>query len=401
MLCRVGLSLVLVVAGLTAAGAQQPALKSAAKPPVNPMVEAAKNPLLLYVARGEDGACGPGCSEWIAVEGNFDLNAGSRFRDFIASFGKRKLPLFFHSPGGSVQQAQAIGRLMRERGMIAGVARTVPEACTGKDNAPCESAKKSGKELRAEWTAINASCSSACVYALIGARERLVPLGSRLAVHSSRTTCLTKGVIADPKLPWCQNLQIANKAETLKYVRQLGIDAALVEVAFDTPHETLRTLTREEIDRFGIDRAKPRESPWMVNRTSSGVNMVRLVEIKGTDEKPHFGAIQMGCYPTGRLNVVHFWPDDQQKISVAAVIDGRRYEFTSRVYSSSFDVLGKWLERRELWVPLDQVAPSRLVIEVRALNQPRDAPPIAVHQPADGFAHAWKQVLPSCELRRN
>ena len=30
-------------------------------------------PMIFFVAKGEPNACGPGCSEWIAAEGTFDV----------------------------------------------------------------------------------------------------------------------------------------------------------------------------------------------------------------------------------------------------------------------------------------------------------------------------------------
>lgn len=237
----------LILAGLNPANAQPS--------PQSPFAQIAKYPLTLYIARGDNNACGSGCNEWIAADGNFDRDAPLRFRDFLRKTGAYKLPVFFHSPGGLTLHAQLIGRQMREHGMTAGVARTFPDACVGADGFACDALKASGEKLRAEWSAIGAQCSSACVFALIGARERHVPLGSSLAVHASRTACLRGGTIMDPNLPWCRNMVAANKAKLLEYVRQMGIDPALIEFADEVPHEGVRVLSREEIVRFGIDRA--------------------------------------------------------------------------------------------------------------------------------------------------
>ena len=38
-------------------------------------------------------------------------------------------PIYFHSPGGSVEQAYAIGRLLRSRKAIARVGRTIVTGC--------------------------------------------------------------------------------------------------------------------------------------------------------------------------------------------------------------------------------------------------------------------------------
>src|SRR5712691_6807597 len=79
-------------------------------------------PIAFFVAKGEPDACGRDCAEWIAAEGTFDNDAPQRLRAVLGRLGKRKLPIYFHSSGGSVAAAIAIGRLLRERGLTAGVA---------------------------------------------------------------------------------------------------------------------------------------------------------------------------------------------------------------------------------------------------------------------------------------
>jgi hypothetical protein len=86
-------------------------------------------PMVFYVAKGEPNACGRGCSEWIAAEGTIVKDSPQHLRDLLKRLGQRKLPIFFHSPGGSVEAGMAIGRVMRERRMTAGVGRTIPRGC--------------------------------------------------------------------------------------------------------------------------------------------------------------------------------------------------------------------------------------------------------------------------------
>jgi hypothetical protein len=84
-------------------------------------------PMIFVVATGEPNACGRGCSEWIAGQGQFDESAAQRFREFLAVLAKRDLPIFFNSDGGLLREAVQIGLILRENRMTAGVARTVPE----------------------------------------------------------------------------------------------------------------------------------------------------------------------------------------------------------------------------------------------------------------------------------
>src|SRR5712692_9002146 len=143
------------------------------------------NPMTFYVAKGEPDACGPGCGEWIAAEGSIDLAATQRLRALLTRLGKRKLPIFFHSPGGLGGPAMEIGRILREREMTAGVSKTVPAGCIAETEQVCQTLKRSGHVLAAELHNV-AGCNSGCVYALVGAKVRQVPPGARLGVHSAK-----------------------------------------------------------------------------------------------------------------------------------------------------------------------------------------------------------------------
>src|SRR5688572_9753936 len=86
-------------------------------------------PLMLFVAKGDANACGPGCDTWIAAEGTLGPTAAQQIRRFLSGPGRAGLPIFFNSEGGSVTQAMEIGRLLRQRKITAGVGETTPQGC--------------------------------------------------------------------------------------------------------------------------------------------------------------------------------------------------------------------------------------------------------------------------------
>src|SRR5262245_61770761 len=142
--------------------------------PVEPQPANPWPPIVFYVAKGEPNACGSGCREWIAAEGTIDENAHRRLHGLLNRLDRRKLPIYFHAPGGSLEAAMAIGRMMRERGMTAGVGRTIPRGCDPlqEHESACDALKRAGRELLAELRTARTLCNSACVYALIGACAR-------------------------------------------------------------------------------------------------------------------------------------------------------------------------------------------------------------------------------------
>ena len=236
-------------------------------------------PIAFFLAKGEPDACGAGCREWIAADGTIDPAAPQRLRALLQRLGKRELPIYFHSPGGSVEGAIELGRLMRARQMTAGVARTIPQGCDrSRDReSACDALRRSGRELPAELRTVPTLCNSSCVYALIGAAAREVAAGAQLGVHAAVVVAYHRNGGAPPA-----NVPARLKAAALaranerieRYLASMGIDRALFRMASEVSHERVRYLTRDEMARFGIDRRDFHESRWMAEEGPSGAAAV-------------------------------------------------------------------------------------------------------------------------------
>ncbi len=272
-------------------------------------------PIVFFLAKGEPNACGPGCSEWIAADGTFDAGAPARLRVLLAKHGKRKLPIFFHSPGGAVIAAMDVGRMMRAQKIKAGVGRTIPQGCDPKQRREkaCDATMRSGRELIAELRT-RATCLSACVYALIGAAEREVAPDVGLGVHSVSVTRTIKRMTRDGKVVSSSSTRLAGNssevhdthARLARYASEMGIGSALIDAAAATPFETIRLLTRDEIAKFGIDRREFLEGPWTMEETKSGELFVgkTLVAAKAGEPKHYrMTNILLLCGRNGFLTV--------------------------------------------------------------------------------------------------
>jgi hypothetical protein len=225
-------------------------------------------PMIFVVATGEPNACGRGCNEWIAGQGQFDEGAAQRFRDFLAVLAKRDLPIFFNSDGGLVSQAVQIGLILRENRMTAGVARTVPEGCHlgfPLDDA-CRRLMQSKREHKARLYFGGARCGSACVYAIVGASTRHVDLAATLRIHSG----------LGPEIDQTENF-------LRRYVIGMGVDPALIDAAAKIPSRSFRGLSRGEIERFGIETRGVYETPWFAYHGPAG----------------EFLLLKSATYPTG------------------------------------------------------------------------------------------------------
>jgi hypothetical protein len=288
--------LILLAAGLALANAAdaaaEPRAQKAQKAPA-----AHELPLHMYLAKGEANACGDGCGMWIAVEGRFDAGAAGRVNAFLKRHAARKLPVYFHSPGGSSRDALAVGRQLRQLGLTTGVGRTVPRGCASASDASdaCRAAKRSPQPVAAEWRP-DGICSSACVWAMIGGKVRQVPPAARLGVHSGRLTLFRKysdgrvQQLSSKEAPSLHKTRAAAfDAENRRYIREMGIDGALFDRTLKVAHEDIYHLSRNEIAAFGIDRREFVETPWFFSQFSSGTSYVNkwIVEARGTERKEY------------------------------------------------------------------------------------------------------------------
>src|ERR1700760_1209794 len=109
-------------------------------------------PISFYVVKGPPGTCGQGCDSWIAAEGKIDKAAATRFRALMKRIRDTHLPIYFHSPGGYLEQALAIGNMLRDKKMAARIGRTVASECgfEAQDSDVCVKLKQSGPALHGE-----------------------------------------------------------------------------------------------------------------------------------------------------------------------------------------------------------------------------------------------------------
>jgi hypothetical protein len=245
-------------------------------PPIGPAI-------VFYLAKGEAHACGPDCSEWIAAEGAIDRGAAQRLRALLGRLGPRKLPIYFHSPGGAVDDAFEIGKLLRARKMTAGVGLTIPQGCLASAADPaCAALKRSNRVLAAELDTTGAGCMSACAYALFGAPVREVAVAARLGVHASRIVVRVKSDRPVPaNHPVLRQLvrerQQTGDVRRAAYIQAMGIDKGLLDVINQTRNDQMHVLTRDELARFGIDTRDVVERAWAINPSASRLTAIKLL----------------------------------------------------------------------------------------------------------------------------
>ena len=223
-----------VLIGLVAAGCAQ------AQDPRRPAVGGIGSPvdaMIFYVAHGADGACGAGCSEWIAAEGTVQWDTHKRLIAILDRQGGRKLPVIIHAWGESnLNVATSLGRILRDRGIDTTAGTTVVEACNGKNEAECFALKRPGGPLGAKVTLTDTLCDLACVLTLAGGVHRTLPASahvilSGMSIHNR----LASNVSEESR----QGLTVQFGEQFRRYLRDMGVEPELLDIA-DRNSETRR-----------------------------------------------------------------------------------------------------------------------------------------------------------------
>ena len=119
---------------------------------------------------GDPAECGEDCTRVIGAEGEIKPDTPRKFLKFVADNvddPRVRSIVFLHSPGGGVEASMRLGKAFRKTGVLAVVARI-------------EAAEPG------QGPAVNlpgARCFSACVYAFMGAKKRVVPPSSLVGIH--------------------------------------------------------------------------------------------------------------------------------------------------------------------------------------------------------------------------
>jgi hypothetical protein len=247
------------LAGATAGTAQTS--PEPAKAPPSGAKAATMGNIEFYLARGEADACGRGCNEWIAAQGKIDPGAASRLRQLLAKLGRARPPIYFHSPGGSITGSLELGRLIHDQKLVVSIGHTIALGCAqGKPGeTSCETQKRSGQAVAAEFDPNFTMCNSGCVYVLAGGAVHLVPPWAKPGIHD---VGLDPTMKRQPRGAAADAARSTAHARIQDYLHEMGIDKALLTAASAVPFETVKFLERGEVVRFGLDRREFGEAVW-------------------------------------------------------------------------------------------------------------------------------------------
>lgn len=229
----------------------------------------------VHIVKSAEPGCEPQCAEWIAAQGRIDAATLRQFKKVLSQLGTRKLPILIDSAGGTVDDALAIGRLIRAKGLDVAVTKTEFTPCAAADLA-CRKSKSKGA-LLGQPKAHLSRCASSCAFILAGGTRRYVGPWTFVGVHQfasfetqvkvlrtyrvetrqewgvpveTRRTLVSEKRIAEKAVPTPTKVSAYQKVGV--YFTEMGVGEGLMQALLATPNSTIRWLTRSELQATQI-----------------------------------------------------------------------------------------------------------------------------------------------------
>jgi hypothetical protein len=188
--------------------------------------------------------CTTDCPKVIVAEGDMQYDDTATFVETLrAGIGRDKNirpVVILSSNGGNLAAGYDLGGVFRQLKATVIVARARPSASGG-------------------YTLGPGVCASACVYALMGGTKRIVPDGSKLAVHwmSAPTPQVFSGSVALPDIGRNDDSN-QDEARMRQFMRRMGVKPDLAGFIRKVPNTAIHVMTPQEITRFGLAQTKLR-----------------------------------------------------------------------------------------------------------------------------------------------
>ncbi|MGP8232496.1 MAG: hypothetical protein ACLQL2_07500 [Methylovirgula sp.] len=199
------------------------------------------DPMTFQLVSVDDSTrCGRYCPAVIAAEGEITDQTPEQFLEFVQENVNRAslhAVVFLDSPGGKVEASMELGREFRRLGTAAIVARVDPNSRGGMSSF------------------VGARCLSACVYALIGAKKRVIPPESLVGIH--RMFAYVDSVDARGDAERYRLYDNGSMRAALShYTGMMGVSPALITRAEHISSDQIHILTRREIARYRLGSSR-------------------------------------------------------------------------------------------------------------------------------------------------
>jgi len=194
---------------------------------------------------GGPGSCRHGCPKVIVADGVITRRTPPEFlrfvRDNLHDKSFRNV-IFIDSAGGSVSPAIQLGLLFRKLGSTVIVAQV-------------ESSEHFGNDPRVGVPLSAGGCYSACLFALMGGKIRIVPEASVVGVHRIHTRGQIDVASSDKHMMY--TFAETDLVEAMRgYARTMGVNPDVITLAESVQPTDIHRLTDDEIKRYKLARRR-------------------------------------------------------------------------------------------------------------------------------------------------
>jgi hypothetical protein len=225
------------------------------------------------VVRSNAAGCEPTCPEWISAEGSIEAGTPAVFKRVLKTLAGRKLPIVVDSPGGNVDAAVTLGRLIRKNKLDIAVGKTWFDGCLP-DAKDCTENDGKGARYFGDPYASGAMCNSACPLMFAGGARRVVGESAYLGVHQITTTYVRtklqyrttyrivggKKKILNSKIVSRKNAGSYKTYEMSKavekslaaYFNEMGVEQGVLETMKNTPASGIHQLELQNMLRMKL-----------------------------------------------------------------------------------------------------------------------------------------------------
>lgn len=218
-------------------------------------------PMKFFVVRSSSPVCEPTCPQWIWARGEIVSGTPAQFQRLLKRIGRQRLPVVISSPGGNVDAALKLARMIRKRGLDTAVGNALLIGCLP-DRKDCLKIQKEGGVYLG--VIMPGVCNSACPLVLAGGINRLASENSFVGLHQVTTVYTRQNVIyrerykvvngkkrvtdrkivQRKKLKSYKTTKLASqtKTELLDFLKEMGVAQSYLAIAQGTPASDIRRL---------------------------------------------------------------------------------------------------------------------------------------------------------------
>ncbi|MDX8462585.1 hypothetical protein [Mesorhizobium humile] len=220
------------------------------------------------VVRSSAPGCEPNCPEWISAEGTIEADTPVLLKRLLKTLGGRPLPIVVNSPGGNVDAAIQLGRMVRKNKLDIAVGITEFSGCSPamKD---CRDNGGKGQPYLGVAHDSGAMCNSACPLMFAGGIRRVVGEWAYLGVHEITTTYrrekllyrTTYRIVNGKKKIISTRIVSRKNAGSYKtyemsktvekrlsaYLKEMGVEQGVLDVIKATPASDIRQIEPEDM----------------------------------------------------------------------------------------------------------------------------------------------------------